>query len=309
MADVFKKILIPGGDGFLGSSVVEKLKERKINFLSFSLKNGYDFRDLNQTKKLFEKEKPDAVINCAAFIGGIQFGLKKPAEIFYNNTLIFSHITECSKLTGVKRLINPISNCVYPAHLSKFREEELWSGPMHESVMPYGVVRKANWVQNWAYWKQYGFESINLILPNMYGPRDHFDEVRSHALGALITKFITAKRNNLPKVFVWGTGKPIREWLYVEDGAEALVRSLEIKSTIEPINIGRSEGISILETAKLIKEITEYKGEIVLDESKPDGAPCKIMENSKMKEIFNWAPSTDLKEGIKKTVKWYLSNL
>jgi GDP-L-fucose synthase len=304
----FKKIFVTGGDGFVGNSVVKKLKERNLNFSSLSLKDGYDFRDFKQTKELFEKEKPDAVINCAAFIGGIQFGLNYLGEIFYNNILIFSHITECSRLTGVKRLINPISNCTYPGHLTKLKEDEWWSGPMHESVLPYATVRKANWVQNWAYWKQYGFETINLILPNMYGPRDHFDEIRSHALGALIMKFIEAKRKNLPEVIVWGTGKPIREWLYVEDGAEALMRSLEIVSRIDPINIGSGEGISILELAKLIKEIVGYEGKIVLDESKPDGAYCKIQDNKKMKKIFNWVPPTNLQEGIKKTVDWYLEN-
>jgi len=308
METKFRKIFVPGGDGFLGSNVVKKLREKKLNFFSFSLKNGYDFRNFEQTKELFEKEKPDFVINCASFIGGIQFGYEHPAEIFYNNILIFSHITECAKLIGVKRLINPISNCTYPSHLTKFKETEWWSGPMDESVLPYAMVRKANWVQNWAYLKQYNFETINPILPNMYGPGDHFDEIRSHALGALIMKFIEAKRKNYPEVVVWGTGKPIREWLYVKDGAEALVRALEIEPMIEPINIGDGEGISILELAKLIKEIVGYKGKIVLDKSKPDGAPCKIMDVEKMKEVFNWVPSTGLKEGIKKTVEWYLTN-
>lgn len=304
----FKKILVTGGDGFVGSSVVKRLKEKNLNFSAFSLKDGYDFREFNQTKELFEKEKPDAIINCASFVGGIQFGLKYPGEIFYNNVLIFSHITECSRLANVKRLINPISNCTYPGHLTKLKEDEWWSGPMHESVLSYATVRKANWVQNWAYWKQYGFESINLILPNMYGPRDHFDEVRSHALGALIMKFIAAKRKNLPEVIVWGTGKPIREWLYVEDGAEALIRALEIESTIDPINIGRCEGISVLDLANLIKETVGYQGKISLDTSKPDGVYCKIQDNKKMKKIFNWAPPTKLEEGIKKTIDWYLAN-
>jgi len=308
MKNVFGKIFVPGGDGFVGSSVIKKLKERNLNFFSLSLKDGYDFRKFEQTRELFEKEKPDAIINCAAFIGGIKFGYEYPGEIVYNNTLMFTNITECSRLAGVKRLINPISNCTYPGHLTKLKESEWWSGEMHESVLAYATVRKANWVQNWAYWKQYGFESINLILPNMYGPRDHFDELRSHALGALMMKFVTAKRKNLPEVIVWGTGKPIREWLYVEDGAEALIRALEIESTIEPINIGRAEGISILELAELIKKIVGYEGKISLDLSKPDGAYCKIQDNTKMKEIFKWVPTTTLEEGVKNTFKWYIEN-
>jgi GDP-L-fucose synthase len=308
MAIKFKKIFVPGGDGFVGQSVVKKLKEKNLNFLSLSEKDGYDFRNFEQTKELFEKEKPDAVINCAAFVGGIQFGYQYPGEIFYNNILMATYLMEAARLTGVGRFVNPISNCVYPAKLSKFKETELWSGPLHDSVLVYGLVRKTSWVQGWAYKKQYNFDSIHLILPNMYGPGDHFDEIRSHALSALIMKFVEAKRKNLPEVTVWGTGKPIREWLYVEDGAEALVRALEIEATLEPINIGRGEGISILELAELIKKITGFQGKIVLDKSKPDGAPCKIMVAEKMKEIFNWQPQINLEEGIKKTVEWYEKN-
>lgn len=292
----------------MGQSVVKKLKEKNLNFFSLSEKDGYDFRNFEQTKAIFEKEKPDAVINCAAFIGGIKFGYEKPAEIFYNNILMTTYLMEAARLTGVKRFVMPIANCAYPAHLKKFREEDWWSGPLDESVMVYGVVRKANWAQSWAYNRQYGFQTINLILPNMYGPGDYFDEVRSHALGALVMKFIEAKRKKLPEVIVWGTGKPIREWLYVEDGAEALVRALEIEGTIEPINIGRGEGISILDLARLVKKIAGYEGEIVLDKSKPDGAPCKIMVVDKMKKIFNWTPETTLEEGIRKTVEWYVNN-
>jgi GDP-L-fucose synthase len=301
----YRKIFVPGGNGFLGKRVAKKLGERNINYVSLSLRDGYDFRNFEQTKKLFEEERFEAVINCAAFVGGIQFGYEKPGEIFYNNILMSTNLMEAARLGGVRKFINPISNCTYPAHLVEFKEEEWWDGPLHESVLVYGFVRKASWVQSWAYYKQYGFITINLILPNMYGPSDYFDEVRSHALGALIMKFVEAKKKNLPSVTVWGTGNPIREWLYVDDGAEALVRALDIEPTIEPINIGVGKGISILELANLIKEIIGYEGEIVLDTSKPDGAPCKIMNVEKMMEIFKWAPETSLREGIKKTVEWY----
>jgi GDP-L-fucose synthase len=303
---LFKKIFVPGGKGFLGSRIVRKLREENINFVSLSLRDGVDFRDFRQTKKLFEKERFDAVINCAAFVGGIQFGYEKPGEIFYNNILMSTGLMAAARLTNVKRFVNPISNCSYPEHLTKdFKEDEWWNGPLHESVLVYGFVRKASWVQSWAYHKQYGFEAINLILPNLYGPGDHFEETRSHALGALIMKFVEAKRRKQPQVVVWGTGKPIREWLYVYDAVEVLIKALEIEFTIEPVNVGVGKGISILELAELIKEITGYKGEIILDTSRPDGAPYKTMNNNRLKEIFNWVPPTSLREGIKKTVEWY----
>jgi GDP-L-fucose synthase len=307
---LFKKIFVPGGNGFLGRRLVRKLKEKDIKFVYLSLRDGIDFRNFKQTKELFEKEEFDAVINCAAFVGGIQYGYEKPGEIFYNNILMSTNLMEASRLTDVKRFVNPISNCSYPARLTKdFKEEEWWDGPLHESVLVYGFVRKASWVQSWAYYKQYAFKTVNLILPNMYGPGDHFNEIRSHALGALIMKFVEAKRKNQPKVVVWGTGNPIREWLFVDDAVEVLIKALEIEPTIEPINVGVGEGISILELAKLIREIVGYKGEIVLDKSKPDGAPHKTMDNTRLKKIFNWVPPTSLREGIKKTVEEYLNEI
>ncbi len=306
---MFGKIFVPGGNGFLGKRVVNKLEEERMNFISLSLRDGIDFRDSKQTRELFEREKFDAVVHCAAFIGGIQFGYEKPGEIFYNNTLMSTNLMEAARLTNVKRFVNPISNCAYPGNLTgNFKEEEWWDGQPHESVLVYGAIRRTSWVQSWAYYKQYGLETINLILPNMYGPGEHFDEIRSHALGALITKFVEAKRKSLPAVTVWGTGKPTREWLYVDDGAEAMVRALEIEHTLKPINVGVGQGIPILELAELIRDIVDYEGKIALDKSKPDGALYKAMDNTKLKRLFGWAPHTDLREGIEKTVEWYIDN-
>ncbi len=306
---MFQRIFVAGGSGFVGRRVVKKLREKNINLVSLSLRDGIDFRDFKQTEELFKKEQFDAVINCAAFVGGIQFGYERPGEIFYNNILMATNLMEASRLTNVARFINPISNCSYPGHLTEnFREEDWWDGPLDESVLVYGFVRKASWVQSWAYYKQYGFVTINLILPNMYGPGDHFDETRSHALGALIMKFVAAKRKKQPEVIIWGSGKPVREWLYVDDGAEALIRALEVEPTIEPINVGVGKGIPILELAQLIKDVVGYSGKITLDKTRPDGAPHKTMDNTRLKNTFNWVPPTGLRQGIENTVAWYIDN-
>jgi GDP-L-fucose synthase len=305
MQQKFRKIFVPGVHGFVGQNVATALEKKGLPFAGLSLRDGYDFRNFAQTKALFEKEKFDAVINCASFVGGIQFGYAHPGEIFYNNSIMAANLMEAARLTGVKRFVNPISNCVYPARLERFREEELWDGDMHESVLAYAAVRKATWVQGWAYQRQYGFDSVHLVLPNMYGPHDHFEEVRSHALTALVMKFVEARRKNFPEVVVWGTGKPIREWLYVGDGADFLVKALDILPVTDPVNIGRGEGISIKALAAMIKSLAGYKGGVTFDTSKPDGAACKVMVVDKMKKVYTMEPRTPLEEGIRRTIEWY----
>ena len=301
-------ILVLGANGFLGKRVCHKLKEKQILYHGTSLSKGVDLRENEQTFNLFETIKPKYVINCASYVGGIQFGYKHPAELFYNNTLMTANILEACRVNNIKRLINPISNCAYPGNLSIFKESEFWNGPLHESVMVYGQVRKNSWVGSWAYAKQYGLDTINLILSNMYGPEDHFDEERSHALGALIKKIIHAKNTNLPNVVIWGTGNPVREWLHVDDGAEAMLRAIDIQPYIDPINIGVLKGISIKELALLIKNLANYNGELIFDTSKQDGAPYKTVDGKLGNELLNWAPNTNLKDGISETIQWFLKN-
>lgn len=302
-------IIVTGCTGFLGRRVCRLLEQKGMAFVGTSLSGGLDLRDRAKTIQFFRQHSGSQVLNCAAFVGGIQFGYKHPSELFQNNLLMTLNLLEAARESHVSRVVNPISNCAYPGAASYFKEEEFWDGPLHESVMVYGFVRKASWVGSWAYAKQHGLDSVNLILSNMYGPEDHFHEERSHALGALIMKFVRAKLDGAPEVVVWGSGAPVREWLHVDDGAEAMVRALSAPTTIEPVNVGVGKGISILNLAETIKEIVGYQGELVLDPSKPDGAPYKTVDGSRGEALLGWRPSRSLAEGIAETVDWYLKNV
>lgn len=301
-------ILVTGATGFLGTRVCRRLDVLGRPYERTSISLGTDLRDRNSAIALFERVRPDQVLHCASFVGGIQYGYKYPADIFSNNLPMIANLFEAARVAGVGRIVNPISNCVYPSRLSLFREEELWDGPLHESVMVYGLARKISWAGAWAYHRQYGLDTINLILSNMYGPEDHFEAERSHALSALVKKFADAKREGQAEVTVWGTGKPVREWLYVDDGAEAMIRALDCAPTEEPVNVGVAQGVSVAELAEMIADRVGYKGCIVYDETKPDGAAFKTVDGSRGAELLGWAPPTTLERGIDETVKWYLAN-
>lgn len=301
-------LLVTGATGFVGKRVCRFLSDQGRQFARTSLSLGCDLRDLGSTTDLFRKVRPTHIINCAAYVGGIQFGIKRNANIFHNNMLMTLNLLSVANEFGVRRIVNPISNCAYPAKAKVFRESEFWDGPLHDSVLAYGITRKAACVGAWAYNKQYGLDVVNIVLSNMYGPEDHFDEERSHALGALIMKIVRAKMSDSAEVVVWGSGKPVREWLHVDDGAEALVRGLEIAPTLEPVNIGMGFGISILEAAQLIKKFVGYEGSLVLDESKPDGAMHKTVDGRRGRELFGWSPTRPFQQGLRETILWYVKN-
>jgi len=303
------KIFVAWWTWFLWKRIVHKLKLLWLDYVTTSLSMWTDFRDKKQTEKFFEREKPDIVINCAAYVGWIQFWIKHEWELFYNNTLINLNLIEASRKVGIKRFINPISNCSYPNVLEKdFKEDEWWNWELHPSVLVYWFAKKSTWIQSYAYSNQYNMDFINLLIPNMYGPWDHFEEERSHALWALIMKIVNAHNNSSPEVSIWWTWKPIREWLYVDDCVDFLLKSIEISPEINPINIWQWKWISIIDMAKIIKDIVWYKWKLQLDTTKQDGAPYKIMNIEKCRDIFWILPDTTLEKWIEKTIKWYINN-
>jgi GDP-L-fucose synthase len=301
-------LIVTGYKGFLGKRVCRQLESKGISYLGISRQNGPDLRNRQATLDFFREKQPTQVINCAAFVGGIQFGYKHQAELFHNNLHMTLNLLEAAHESRVQRIVNPISNCTYPSAATLFKEDEFWNGPLHESVMVYGLARKTSWIGAWAYAKQYGLDVINLILSNMYGPEDHFEEERSHALGALIMKIAKAKQSGQKQVIVWGSGKPVREWLHVDDGAEAMVRALQVTPCIDPINVGVGKGISIWEMASLIKDLVGFEGKLILDPSKPDGASFKTVDGSRGMRHFGWAPQRDFKQGVAETIDWYLNH-
>jgi GDP-L-fucose synthase len=303
-------VLVLGASGFLGKNLVSKLNETN-NYEIYALngKHDLDLTKDNLFNNYLSKNKIDYIINCAAFVGGIAYGYDFPAELLVKNTTMASNIYRSAHENNIKLLVNPISNCAYPKNQNLYEEEFFWDGAPHESVFEYGFAKKYFVALGNAYYKEYRFASANIVLSNMYGPHDHFEEKKSHALGALIKKIYDAKLNNSKYVDIWGTGKPIREWLYVEDGADALINSLRLSDNNYFFNIGVNKGISIYEMAKTIAKIIDWNGEFTFDTSKPDGAEEKRVLGKFTEQNLNWSPQISLENGIRTTVEWYENNI
>ena len=303
------KVLVVGSKGFLGSWVKKMLlADANHETLEISGKESLDITKIEDLQNFVSKHKPEAIINCAAFVGGISYGYKYPARLLYENSKIALNLYEISRKNDVGILINPISNCAYPGHLTTYVESQFFDGPPHESVYNYGIAKRLSVDLGNGYFVQYKFSSANVVLSNMYGPEDHFDIERSHALGALVKKICDAKINNIQKVEIWGSGKPIREWLYVQDGANALIKSLDLEKGHHFFNVGVQKGISIIDLANTIKKIVNWDGEFFYNADKPDGVYEKKVDGSKGESKLNWMPDIDLEYGIEKTVEWYMVN-
>ncbi len=310
MADFWKnkRVMITGGSGFLGSHIVDRLKQKDCQIFVPRSKD-YNLVRFEDAVKVMETYKPHIVIHSAAFYGGIWINQLYPGRIFFENLVMGAHVIEASRLAGVEKFVGIGTACSYPGHLTgELKEENLWDGPPHETVMNYGLTKKMMAVQCWAYKRQYDFKGIHLILTNLYGPRDTYNPDRSHVVAALIRKFVEAKMQNSPTVEVWGTGKPIREFMYVDDAAEAIILATERYDDVEPLNIGTGIGTSIRELAETIHDIVGFEGKIQWNTSKPDGQMKKILDVTKMKKVLEWEPPHKLREGLEKTIAWYKQN-
>lgn len=305
-----KKIVVAGGNGFFGSHIIDKLRKVQCKIFVPRTKDGIDFRKYEDCFSYLARIKPDIVINCAANQGGIAYHSGKQADLFTDNMLMGMYLMQASQQAGVKKFVNIVAGCSYPGYVEneEMNEDEYWDGELHESIFSFGFPRKASTVYGLALKKQYNFNSIHLIMANMFGPREHFNPEQSKALAGLIKKIYEAKKKNLPTVEVWGTGKPTRDWLYVKDGAEAILRATAFYDDIEPLNIATGVGISVAKLAETIKHVIGYKGKLVYNTSKPDGALHKTFGIEKMKKVLHWVPSTPIEKGIKETIAWFDKN-
>lgn len=301
-----KRITVTGGAGFLGRYVVKKLQERGCQNVFVPRSKDYDLVNNEAVKRIYHDSKPDIVIHLAAKVGGIGATSEKPGEFFYKNLIMGVQMMEQGRLSGVEKFVAIGTVCAYPKHIPiPFREEGLWNGYPEETNASYGVAKKMTLVQAQAYRQQYGFNAIYLLPVNLYGPGDNFDPKTSHAIPGLIKKYLDAIEEVREKVIVWGTGKPTREYLYVEDAAEGIILATEKYNKPEPVNLGSGFEISIKELADLIAKLVEFKGQIIWDTSKPDGQPRRLLDSSKAEREFGFSVKVGFEEGLKKTIAWY----
>jgi GDP-L-fucose synthase len=325
-----RRVLVTGGAGFLGSFVMEKLQERGCKEVFVPRSKDYDLVEMEAIKRLYHDAKPDIVIHLAARVGGIGANRANPGKFFYDNLMMGAQLMEVGRQVGIEKFLAIGTVCAYPKFTPvPFNEENLWNGYPEETNAPYGLAKKMLLVQAKAYRQQYDFNAIYLLPVNLYGPRDNFDPESSHVIPALIRKCLEAQRavgskeyglstdktansvlptsHSPPAVVVWGTGKPTREFIYVEDAAEGILLAAEKYNKPDPVNLGAGFEISIKDLVELIAKLTNFKGEIIWDTSKPDGQPRRMLDVSRAKKEFGFKAKTAFEEGLKKTIDWYVS--
>lgn len=300
------RVMVTGGSGFLGSIVVEKLRQRGCQEVFVPRSKDYDLVRVEAVQRALKDAQPDVLIHLAARVGGIGANLDHPAEFFYDNLMMGVQLMHQARNAGVKKFVAIGTVCSYPKFTPvPFREEDLWNGYPEETNAPYGLAKKMLLVQSQTYRQQYGYNSIFLMPVNLYGPGDNFDPESSHVIPALIKKCVDAQEAGEDKIVVWGTGAPTREFFYVDDAAEGILLATEYYNESEPVNLGSGMEISIKHLVDLITRLTEFKGKVVWDDSKPDGQPRRCLETSKAEQLFGFKAETTFEVGLRKTIEWY----
>jgi GDP-L-fucose synthase len=298
---------VTGGRGFLGRRVVALLEDKRPAALHVFSSRDYDLTRQADVARLYRDQHPTVVIHLAARVGGIGANRANPGRFFYDNAIMGIELMEQARRAGIEKFVQLGTVCAYPKFASApFTEGAIWDGYPEETNAPYGIAKKALLVQAQAYRTQYGLNAIFLIPTNLYGPGDNFDLDSSHVIPALIRKCVEARTQNSPTVTVWGTGRPTREFLYVDDAARAIVLATEAYDSPEPVNVGSGEEISIRELVDRIVAETGYRGQVVWDASKPDGQPRRKLDVSRARQGFGFEAAVPFAEGLRRTVEWYL---
>ncbi len=301
-----KRVLVTGGAGFLGSRVVDALKGRGSGHVFVPRSRDYDLRRGEDSQRVLQDARPDLVIHLAARVGGIGANRAHPAEFFYDNLLMGTQLLHEAWCVGVKKFVAISTICAYPKLTPvPFREEDLWNGYPEETNAPYGLAKKMLLIQGQAYRQQYGFNVIHLLPVNLYGSGDNFDPEYSHVIPALIRKCLEAIERCEREIVCWGDGTPTREFLYVDDAAEAIALAAERYDGAEPVNVGSGMEISIKDLVHLIARLSGFQGEIRWDTTKPNGQPRRCLDTTRAERQFGFRARTKFEEGLYRTIEWY----
>ena len=305
------RFVVTGGAGFLGRNVVRVLQERGVprSQITIPRRASYDLTREADVERLYADAKPDIVLHLAAEVGGIGANMNAPGRFFFANMAMGLHLVEHARLNGIAKFVHTGTVCAYPKNCPvPFREEDIWNGFPEETNAPYGIAKKALFTMLDAYYRQYELKSAVVVPVNLYGPGDNFDKQSSHVIPALIRKCEEARVAGRDSIQCWGTGKATREFLFVEDAAEAIVRAAEVIDEPTPINLGGGREIAIGELVREIALACDFRGEIQWDASKPDGQPRRGIDISRARSLLKWAPQKDFTEGLAETVQWWRSS-
>jgi len=302
----YKRIVVTGGAGFLGRFILERLRDYPDLEIFAPRRSNYNLVELPDIKRLLSETRADLIVHLAAVVGGIGANKNKPGTFFYENLMMGAQLIEQARLHGVQKFVALGTVCAYPKFTpTPFREDDLWNGYPEETNAPYGLAKKMMLVQAQSYRQQYDFNTIVLLPANLYGPGDNFDLESSHVIPALIRKCIEAREAGASFIEAWGTGNASREFLYVADCAEAVVRAAATYDESEPVNIGTGNEIKIAELLQLITRLTRFEGEIRWQNDKPDGQPRRCLDVSRAFDKFGFRARMTLEEGLRRTVEWY----